>query len=398
MKRRTVVRTIGTASAGAAAGFAGCLTRDGDDEPPNGSDEGDPEPDEPDFDGTLRIATYRSMVTGPNPAGPWLEEAFLEVYPDAELEWVVPTGGVDHYIRRGTYDGAIDVDVLFGFTVGDLARIDDRIGEGGLLRELNLDRVEGSERIRDGLELGDPHGRGLVYDTGYVSLVYDETVVDAPETFDDVLESADTETLLAQYPTHSMPGQAFLLWTIETMGESDAFDYWTALVDAGVEVRNSWSESYYDGYLEESRPLIVSYSSDPVFAATDGRDPDRHRVAFPNEEGYALPEGMGIFEASTELDLAYAFLEFVLSSEVQVELARRNVQFPAIGDATGPRPLFEEEARHPPEPVTTSYTELRGQLEAWLTTWDEQFGSTLDGEREPTATGVFPRTENRQRY
>ncbi|SIR93506.1 thiamine ABC transporter substrate-binding protein [Natronorubrum thiooxidans] len=374
MKRRTVVRAIGATGTSAVAGFAGCLTRNGDDEPPDGPENGDPEPDEPEYDGTLRIATYRSMVTGPNPAGPWLEESFLEAYPDAELEWIVPTEGVEHYVRRGEYAAEIDVDILLGFTVGDLARIDDRVGEGGLLRELNRDRIDGSERIRDELALGDPHGRGLAYDTGYVSLVYDEDELEGPETFDDLLDPAYAETLLAQHPGHSMPGQAFLLWTIEAMGEADAFDYWADLVGNGVEVRNSWSDTYYDAYLDEHRPLVVSYSSDPIFAAVDDRDSARHQVAFPNEEGYALPEGMGIFDAATEPDLAYAFLEFVLSSEIQSELARRNVQFPAIEDeSVAPRPLFEETARRPPEPISTSYTELRGALEAWLTDWVDRF-------------------------
>ncbi|ELY50348.1 thiamine ABC transporter substrate-binding protein [Natronorubrum bangense] len=372
MDRRTVVRTVGTAGVSAVASLAGCLTRNGDDEPPNGPEDGDPEPDEPAYDGTLRIATYRSMVTGPNPAGPWLEEAFLETYPDADLEWVVPERGVEHYVRRGEYGAEIDVDVLLGFTVGDLARIDDSPGEGALLRELNLDRIDRSERLRDELEWGDPHNRALAYDTGYVSLVYDETVVDAPETFDDLLEPASAETLLVQHPTHSMPGQAFLLWTIDAMGVENALEYWEELVANGVEIRDSWSDAYYNAYLDEHRPMVVSYSTDPVFAAVEERDPERHQVAFLNEQGYAVPEGMGIFDATMESDLAYAFLEFLLSDAVQPELARRNVQFPAVDDV-GPRPLFEEAAREPPASVATSYTELRGQIDEWLTGWTDRF-------------------------
>ncbi|QFU82147.1 thiamine ABC transporter substrate-binding protein [Natronorubrum aibiense] len=379
MNRRTVVRTIGAAGAGVS--LAGCFTRDGD-EPVDDSEIDDPQPDEPDYGGTLRVATYRSMVTGPNPAGPWLEETFLETYPDADLEWVVPDDGVEHYIRRGEYDTTIDVDVLLGFTVGDLARIDERVGDGELLRELNLKRIDGHERIRDEVALDDPHGRALAYDAGYVSLVYDETVLEAPETFDDLLASAYAETMLAQHPSHSLPGQAFFLWTIKTMGAADAFTYWEDLVANGVELRNTWSGTYYDGYLHQTRPMVVSYSSDPVFAASDGRDPARHRVAFPNDEGYMLPEGMGIFEAAPEPDLAYAFLEFLLSSETQLELARRNVQFPAVGDdSIGPRPLFEEDARRPPDAIATGYTDLQGQLEGWLTEWDERFGSAVDDPR-----------------
>ncbi|WP_436346281.1 thiamine ABC transporter substrate-binding protein [Natronorubrum sp. FCH18a] len=376
MKRRTVVRTIGIGTA-TAVGVAGCLTRDGDDDPPNGGEDGDPEPDEPDHEGTLRIATYRSMVAGPNPAAPRLEETFEEAYPDADLEWVVPNSGLEHYIRRGEYEAEIDVDVCFGFTVGDLAQIDDRIGEGRLLRELNLDRIDGTDRIRDELDLEDPHGRALPYDTGYVSLVYDETELGAPESFADLLGSTYENALLAQHPVTSIPGQAFLLWTIETADAETAFDYWEELVANGVRVHDSWSNAYRGAYMDGQRPMVVSYSTDPVFAAAEGYERDRHRVAFPNDEGYALSEGMGIFEEADEPDLAYAFLEHVLAVDSQHELARRNVQFPAVEDA-GPSPEFSEVARQPAEPVTTSYTELRGTLGEWLEDWTGRFDDPLE--------------------
>lgn len=374
MKRRTVVRTVGSAGGVAAAGLAGCLTRDSDDEPDDPED-GDPEPDEPDLEGPLRIATYRSMVTGTNPAGPWLEEAFVEQYPDAELEWVVPESGVEHYVRRGGYGTEIDVDVLLGFTVGDLARIDDSGGEGRLLRTLNRDRIGGSERIRDELDLEDPHGRTLTYDTGYVSLVYDETAIEPPEALADLLEPTYEGALLAQRPGTSLPGQAFLLWTIAIGGLEDALAYWDALVENGVRIHDSWSGAYGE-YMDPVRPLVVSYSTDPVFAATEGHDLSRHRVAFPNGEGYALPEGMGIFEGATKVDLAYSFLEFLLSAEVQAELALRNVQFPAV-EGVDLHPAFDEYAREPPEPISTSYTELRGSIDEWLAEWTARFDGAL---------------------
>lgn len=372
MKRRTVVRTLGGVSGGAVAGLAGCLTRNSDDEPPDGPEEGDPEPDDPDHEGTLRVATYQSMVTGTEPAGSWLAEAFKDTYPDADLEWVVPEAGVEHYLRRGEYGAELDVDVLFGFTVGDLARIDDRIGEGGLLRELNIDRIDGTERIRDNLDLEDPHGRALPYDTGYVSLIYDETILDAPETFADLLTTEYGGTLLAQHPGHSIPGQAFLLWLINTAGRDDALAYWDELIANGVEIHNSWSDAYNGAYMNEDRPMIVSYSTDPIVAAIEGTNQARHQVAFPNDEGYALPEGMGIFDGTAELDLAYAFLEFVLSSESQAELARRNVQFPAVA-GVDTHPAFGEVARKPPEPTSMGYTELRGNVGDWITDWTNQF-------------------------
>ena len=381
MNRRTVVRTIG---GGTVAGLAGCMTRDedDDDDPPDDPVEADPEPDEPDHEGALQVVTYRSMVMGPNPAGPWLKDRFEEAYPEATLEWVVPDAGVEHYITRGEYEAEINADVCLGFSVGDLARIDERIGSGGLFRRLNRDRIEGVDRIREELEFEDPHGRALPYDAGYVSLVYDERAVAEPETFADLLESEYADALLAHHPVTSLPGQAFLLWAIETGGPDEAMDYWENLADNGVRVHETWSDAYYGSYLNGDRPLIVSYSTDPLFATTEGHPPERHRIAFLDDEGYALPEGMGIFQAATEPDLAYAFLELVLSSEVQLALARRNVQFPAVGDIGLNRDITEG-IRRPPTPVSLSYTELQGMITEWLETWTERFDERLfdDGDR-----------------
>ncbi|MBZ6495043.1 thiamine ABC transporter substrate-binding protein [Natrinema longum] len=378
MKRRTFVGAVGGST---LAGVAGCLTRDGGDEQGNGTEDGesdsetpDPEPENPDLEGELQVATYESMVDGDNPAGPWLKEAFEAAYPDAELNWTVPSEGVNQYINRAQQNAGIEADVYLGLNVDDLVRIDDTLDDGGLFRQLNVDRIDRAERIRDGLDMGDPHGRVLAYDTGYISLVYDETVVDAPETLDDLTEPAYEDALLAQNAQSSDPGRAFLLWTIDAYGEDGYLEYWRALDDNGVRVLDDWSESYYGSYMNEERPMVVSYSTDQVFASAEGYDMSRHQIAFPDGQGYANPEGMGIFEGASEVDLAYEFLDFALSSDAQAEIAQRNVQFPAVeSQHVELDEEFDQYAHEPSEAVTVGYDELRGNLDGWVEEWAREF-------------------------
>ncbi|WP_247003523.1 thiamine ABC transporter substrate-binding protein [Halosolutus gelatinilyticus] len=373
MKRRTFVGAVG---GGAVAGLAGCVTRDGDDGPENGTEPGDPEPEEPDLSGELIVATYESMVDDENPAGTWLKEAFEEAHPDAELTWTVPESGLNHYIRREQEEADLDADVYLGVNVDDLARIDDALDDGGLFRELNLDRIGRADRIRNGLEMGDPHGRVLPYDTGYISLVYDETEVDEPTTFDDLTAPAYENALLTQNAQNSDPGQAFLLWTIDAFGEDGYLDYWRELADNGVRVLDDWYESYYGAYMEGQRSMIVSYSTDQVFASAEGYDMSRHQVAFLNDQGYANPEGMAIFDRATKIDLAYEFVNFVLSSDAQAEIAQRNVQFPAVAsEHVELDPEFDRYAHEPPEAVTMEYDRLRGNLDGWVDDWAREFAS-----------------------
>ncbi|WP_265109449.1 thiamine ABC transporter substrate-binding protein [Halosolutus halophilus] len=375
MKRRTVIGSVG---AGAVASLGGCLTRDDEDEerPGNDTADGDPEPDDPDLEGTLRVATYESMVDGENPAGPWLKEQFEAEFPDAELEWTVPESGINHYIQRERQEADLDADLYLGINVDDLARIDDSLSAGGLFRELNADRIDRSDRIRDGLDVGDPHGRVLAYDTGYISLVYDETVVDEPGTFDDLIDPEYADALLAQNAQTSDPGQAFLLWTIDAYGADGYLDYWRDLADNGVRILDDWSESYYGAYMQEERPMVVSYSTDQVFAADEGYDMSRHQVAFLDDQGYANPETMGIFERASKVDLAYEFLDFVLSNDAQAEIAQRNVQFPAVEDEfVDLDEAFDQYAHEPPEAVTLGYDRLRGNLDGWVDDWAREFAS-----------------------
>ncbi|OIB59318.1 thiamine ABC transporter substrate-binding protein [Natrialba sp. SSL1] len=383
MRRRTFVGTLG---GGAIAGFAGCLSREdtGDedeDENENGDANGDetpdPAPENPDLEGTLEVVTYESMIDEETAAGPWLKEAFESEFPDAELEWtLLPDQGINYYINSAEQGEAIDADVYLGLNIDDLVSVDDNLAEGGLFRELNTDRIERSGRIRDGLDMGDPHDRVLAYDTGYISLVYDENEVDEPQTFEDLLESDYEDALLAQNAQTSDPGQAFLLWTIDAFGEDGYLDYWRELQDNGVRVLDSWNDSYNGAYMNEERPMVVSYSTDQVFASMSGHDLSRHQVGFLNDQGYANPEGMAIFEDAEQLDLAYAFLDFALSNDAQAEIAERNVQFPAVEDEhVDLDEEFDQYAYVPPEAVTLGYDDLRGNVDDWVDEWAREIAS-----------------------
>ncbi|WP_435348200.1 thiamine ABC transporter substrate-binding protein [Haloarchaeobius sp. HRN-SO-5] len=359
MKRRAFLTTVG--GTGVAA-LAGCLTR--------GNGGGEPS-------GTLTVATYESFVDSPSTSpGGWIKDAFESNYDDVTVDYVTPSNGVTDFVQRRQQGATVDADVYVGLNVDDLVTIDDALGDDTrLFRELNRDAISNANRVRDELDFADPRNRVLPYDTGYISLVYDENEVSEPETFDDLTAPAYENTLLAQNAQSADSGQAFMLWTIDAFGPDGYLDYWRDLQGNGVRILGSWWDAY-SAYLEGERPIVVSYSTDQVFANEDDLPMSRHQIGFLNDQGYANPEGMAVIDGTANADLAWEFVNFMLESETQAELAVRNVQFPAVTDEHVDLPeSFDQYAHRPPESVSFGYEELSGSLSGWVEEWARTIAS-----------------------
>ncbi|TKX76088.1 thiamine ABC transporter substrate-binding protein [Halorubrum sp. GN11_10-6_MGM] len=388
-----------TGAAGAVA-LAGCSAERVDDGGGDGTDGGN-ETDGGDTNGgdgdggdggddetpTLTVATYTNFIDAPSVSpGEWLKEEFESRY-DATLEWATPDNEVNYYIERAASGAGIDADLYVGLTTEDLVRVDDEL-DGDLFAEAG--EFEGRDRVRSGLRF-DPFERAVPYDTGYVSLVYDGTATEAPETFEGLLDDEHAGALIAQNPGGSSTGRAFLLHTIDRFGDGgvasdgdgeavegadgdpdyDYLDYWADLQANDVRVLGTWDDAY-TAWSNGEAPIVVSYSTDQVFADMEGADLEEHQIRFLNDQAYANPEGMAVFADADEPELAREFMSFMLEPEVQGEIAQRNVAFPATDDAELPSD-YAELAQAPADPVTFSYDQLRGNVDAWVEAWERQF-------------------------
>lgn len=360
MNRRQFLRSAGVSVAGTALS-SGCIGA------PGGSG-GD------DLSGTLRVATYGAFVDSPSTSpGAWVKRRFEEEYPEATLEWKTPDNEVNHYIERTLRGVDLDADAYVGLNVDHLIRIDEKLGDRRLFSPVDEGALEHLSHVEDDLRF-DPKGRAIPYDTGYISLVYDEGEVDPPATFDDLLQSKYRGDLIVQNAQTSVTGRAFLLWTVKQFGPDGYLDYWTKLANNDVRILGSWEDAYA-AYSNGEAPMVVSYSTDQVYASRAGEDLSRHQVGFLNDQGYANPEGMAIFADTDQRKLATAFLDFLLSREAQREVAVRNVQFPATDWADLPED-FARYAHEPDEPVTFTYEELQGTLDTWVEDWAERIAGS----------------------
>ncbi|AFK17765.2 thiamine ABC transporter substrate-binding protein [Haloferax mediterranei ATCC 33500] len=377
MRRRTFLKAAG--ASGASALLAGCTGTGGESTTTEqsggatgttttqGTTTGGESP-------TLTIGTYGPFVdTVSSSPGPWLKDQFESEF-DATLKWQTPDSGVNHYIERSHRGVESGADLYVGLDAQMLVRIDENL-DGELFTP--TEGLSHSGDVNEELEF-DPKGRAVPYDTGYVSIVYNETLGDdgaftAPKTFDELLKPEFEGTLLAQNPTSSGTGKAFLLHTIDAKGEDGYLDYWAKLKENGVRVLGGW-EPAYNAYSKGEAPMVVSYSTDQVYAAESGEDMAKHQIRFLNDQGYANPEGMATFADAANPELATEFMDFMLRPEVQAEIAVRNVAFPATTTAELPAD-FAKYAHEPPEAVTFSYDRLKGNLSDWTDAWEQEFAS-----------------------
>jgi thiamine transport system substrate-binding protein len=366
--RRPSRRAYLTAAGAGIAALAGC-TGTGD-APTAANATGTVTPTEASLSGTLTVATYPSWVESDGAAGPWLKEAFEAEYPDATVEYVTPDSAINYYIRRRQQGATLDADVYVGLNVDQLLRIDSELGD----RLFAPADLSNGDAVKPGLRF-DPDGRAVTYDTGYIALVFDESAVKRPTTFADLTAEAWAESLIVENAQSSATGRAFLLWTVKQFGADGYLDYWRNLEANGIIVLGSWDDAY-NAYTNGERPMVVSYSTDQVYANRYDQDMTRHQVAFLNGQGYANPEGMALFADTEKAALGRAFMEFMLTPRAQGEIAVRNVQFPAIADEDAELPeTFAKHAKVPAEPVTFTYDDLKGNLDGWIEGWAREIAS-----------------------
>lgn len=371
MKRREALKAGATAGLGLLAGCAG--TGDGTTTTTTATTEPTTTTATTSrgLSGQLDVATYSSFVDDPGATtGVWIKEQFEKAHPDVTINYLTPSSEINYFIQRKKMGVAIDADVYVGLNPFKLVRAANELGDVALFDPV-ADELDNVDHVLDDLWF-DPQNRVVPYDTGYISLVYDGTDVEGPATFDELATPHYASRLLAQNAQTSATGKAFLLWSIHTVGPENYLDYWQRLVENGARILKDWWAAY--SAFPEQRPIVVSYSNDRVYAHRAGKNLEKHKIGFLNDQGYANPQGMARFADAENPELAARFLDFLLSKRVQSKIPVLNVQFPAT-DWAEPPASFTKYARRPPEPVTYSYDQLKGTLQPWIQQWAKRIAT-----------------------
>ena len=182
------------------------------------------------------------------------------------------------------------------------------------------------------------------YDYSHFAMIYDTTSnVPCPKSLQDLTDPVYKGKIILMDPRTSTPGLGFVSWTVSIFGDK-VEDYWTALKPNILTMAPGWSAGY--GLFKQGEaPLVISYTTSP--ASHVEYDNDDTKIAAIFEEGHSIQvEGAGILSGAPNRKGAEAFIDFLISEEVQSVLpltqwmnpANKNVKLPASYEAAAPIP------------------------------------------------------------
>jgi thiamine transport system substrate-binding protein len=235
-------------------------------------------------------------------------------------------------------------------------------------------------QIPDDVKL-DPEYRLAPVDVGFVNLNADRAWfadhgLPLPQTLEDLAKPTYKGLLVVENPATSSPGLAFLLATISYLGEDHYLNFWKALRENDVLVRNGWSEAYYEDFTVGSggsgtRPLVVSYTSSPpadVVFATDGRtEPASVNVNLAGGV-FRQIEFVGVIKGTQQEELARRWVDFMLSPGVQADIPLQMYVYPVLPGTPLPE-VFVQFATIPDQYAVLDAEAIEANREQWIEAW-----------------------------
>ncbi|AMQ17901.1 thiamine ABC transporter substrate-binding protein [Thermococcus peptonophilus] len=213
----------------------------------------------------------------------------------------------------------------------------------------------------------DPEFYLTPYDYGAIAIVYKKNELpNPPKTFEELTKPEWKGKLIVENPLTSSTGMAFLLWTIAVYGDKWPY-YWEALKKNDVIVVKGWSAGW-EMWDKGQAPLFVSYATDPAYDACNYNDTSIGAV-FLNNTAYVQIEGAGIVKGTKHLELAKAFINFLISKEAQEKLPLNQWMYPVNSEVELPECFSYALDVSKAKVVSIPAEELAENTDKWLKEW-----------------------------
>lgn len=215
----------------------------------------------------------------------------------------------------------------------------------------------------------DAQHRLLPFDYGNFAFVVDTERMseeERPASLASLTESKYKGKVILIDPRTSSVGLGLLLWTIEAFGEENYLAWWEAMKENALTITDGWS-SAYGLFTEGEAPLVLSYTTSPVYHVTY-EDTTRYQTLLFSEGHSTTIEGVGLLASSKKKAEAKQFIDFLLS-DAQLGIALANSMYPV--NTTIELPDAFDWAPKPEKSLSMSSEILAKNLDRWLTEWTQ---------------------------
>ena len=138
----------------------------------------------------------------------------------------------------------------------------------------------------------------------------------------------------------------------------------------GTRITSGWSDAYFvdftQGGGDGTRPIVLSYDSSPAFTVSNGRSTTKALL----DTCFQQVEYAGVLAGAANPAGARAFLDFLLSPEVQAALPESMYVFP-VRDGVELPADWARFAKRPTSPYSLDPAEVDAHRDEWLTTWQD---------------------------
>jgi thiamine transport system substrate-binding protein len=193
-----------------------------------------------------------------------------------------------------------------------------------------------------------------------------------PTGFEDLVDPRYADLTVVPNPATSSPGLAMLVATVGAFGEDGYADYWAALRENGVQVVAGWSDAYGVDFSGSSgdgdRPIVLSYSTSPAFEVGEGEE--EAPTAALLDTCFRQVEYAGVLAGAANPEGARAFVDFLLSEQVQAALPEEMYVYP-VDDAVALPPQWEQFAPLSPDPIDVTPEQIDAGRDGWIDTWTQ---------------------------
>lgn len=189
-----------------------------------------------------------------------------------------------------------------------------------------------------------------------------------PTGLDDLVKPAYKGLFVTESAAASSPGAAFMLATIAAKGDGWQ-DYWKSLLANGTQIAADWTAAYEGDFTQGggkgTRPIAVSYNSDPAAAVSNGQT----SIGVVKSTCFGQVEYAGVLAGARNAPGAQAFIDFLLTPEVQKELPGSMYVFP-VADGIALPSDWTKFAYQPTQTLTLAASDIAANRDEWLQTWN----------------------------